>query len=98
MNDRHMQIANALRSYTQADMEGVVVNVSRQACEEGANLIENIQRMLVIAYSAGKEQGHHETVEGCFYGNGRNEAHDEAGIEWVLEATEEGEFTRDLNA
>lgn len=34
-------LINALRSYTQADMDGTFVNVPRQSCEEVADLIEN---------------------------------------------------------
>ena len=39
-NERHERIVRALRSYTKADEEGVFVSVSRQACEEAAEVIE----------------------------------------------------------
>lgn len=37
--DRRSQIATALRAYKQADMDGVMVLVSRQACDEAAALL-----------------------------------------------------------
>lgn len=38
---RHSELIEALRDYKQADEEGVMVLVSRQACEEAAALIED---------------------------------------------------------
>lgn len=37
-------VVQALRSYQQADQDGVMVRVSRQACEEGAAMIEDLHR------------------------------------------------------
>lgn len=39
-----MSLVEALRSYSQADEDGVTVKVSRQACDEGAALIEELTR------------------------------------------------------
>lgn len=50
---------------------------------------------LIIAYSSGYEEGHHDTVEGTFQGNGRPEEHDEAAQEWLNEATADGTLERD---
>lgn len=38
-----VELLQALRGYQQADNEGVMVLVSRQACDEAAALIERIQ-------------------------------------------------------
>lgn len=38
------ELVNALRSGQQADADGVMVKVSRQACEEGATAIEELTR------------------------------------------------------
>jgi hypothetical protein len=48
-----MDLPTALRSYQQADDDGVMVLVSRQACEEAAAEIERLEEKL-------------RTVEGCF--------------------------------
>ena len=37
--DRVLALANALRNGSQADMDGVMVTVSRQACEEAADIL-----------------------------------------------------------
>lgn len=39
MPDEVKQLVDALTSYEQADMDGVMVTVSRQACDEAAELI-----------------------------------------------------------
>ena len=60
------------------------------------SLNDKIKRMLIIAHSMGYEAGHHDTVEGTFYGNGRSEVHDCISKEIVEEATWDGSFERDL--
>lgn len=39
-----MTLSDALRSYRQHDPDGVMVVVSRQACEEGAQRIEALEK------------------------------------------------------
>ena len=55
------------------------------------------QRELAIAYSAGYEAGHHDTVEGVFGDNGNPAMHDEAAWEWAEEAKSDGTFQRELD-
>lgn len=47
---RPLEIAAALRSYQQADMDGVAVLVSRQACDEGADWLERLNREAEVRY------------------------------------------------
>jgi hypothetical protein len=42
-------LVKALRSGEQADMDGTLVKVSRQACEEAADAIESLQAQLAEA-------------------------------------------------
>jgi hypothetical protein len=44
-----MSLIDALRSYQQADEEGVIVKVSRQACDEAATAIEELTRQRDMA-------------------------------------------------
>ena len=44
-----MDLIEALRSYQQADEDGVMVLVSRQACDEAADEIERLRAALVSA-------------------------------------------------
>ncbi|MCB1506279.1 MAG: hypothetical protein KDJ47_14975 [Hyphomicrobiaceae bacterium] len=53
-------LIDALRSYRQADADGVMVLVSRQACDEAANEIKRL-RGLVSDYESMQEQ-HREHV------------------------------------
>lgn len=41
---RPSELAAALRAYQQGDMDGVMVLVSRQACDEGADWLERLSR------------------------------------------------------
>lgn len=41
---RPLEVAAALRAYQQGDMDGVMVLVSRQACDEGAEWLERLNR------------------------------------------------------
>jgi len=43
------ELVKALRAGEQADMDGTLVKVSRQACEEAANAIEALQAQLAEA-------------------------------------------------
>lgn len=47
---RPLEIAEALRAYQQGDMDGVMVLVSRQACEEGAEWLERLNREVEVFY------------------------------------------------
>jgi hypothetical protein len=47
---RPMEIAEALRDYQQGDIGGVMVLVSRQACEEGAEWLERLNRETEVFY------------------------------------------------
>ena len=47
---RPLEIASALRAYRQGDMDGVMVLVSRQACEEGAEWLERLNREAEVRY------------------------------------------------
>jgi hypothetical protein len=58
----------------------------------------NTVRLLIIAYSAGYEQGHHDTVEGYFCGNGRDSEHDEQAAETIDEMLRDGSFDREVTA
>jgi len=49
MPDKLAQIIEALRSYKQADEEGIMVIVSRRACEEAASGLEAV-RDIIDAY------------------------------------------------
>ena len=51
---------------------------------------------LIIAYSGGYENGHNDTVDGFFYGNGRSEMHDSESKEWIDESLDNGVFNREL--
>jgi len=44
------QVADALRAYQQGDMDGVTVLVSRQACDEGADWLERLERECEVRY------------------------------------------------
>jgi len=44
-----MSLVEALRSYQQADEDGIMVKVSRQACDEGAATIEELTRQRDVA-------------------------------------------------
>jgi hypothetical protein len=47
---RPLEIAAALRAYQQGDMDGVMVLVSRQACDEGADWLERLNREAEVLY------------------------------------------------
>ena len=47
---RPLEIAAALRAYQQGDMDGVMVLVSRQACDEGADWLERLNREAEVRY------------------------------------------------
>lgn len=47
---RPLEIAAALRAYQQGDMDGVMVLVSRQACDEGAEWLERLNREAEVRY------------------------------------------------
>ena len=47
---RPLEIAEALRAYQQGDMDGVMVLVSRQACEEGAEWLERLNLEAEVFY------------------------------------------------
>ena len=47
---RPLEIAAALRAYQQGDMDGVMVLVSRQACDEGADWLERLERECEVRY------------------------------------------------
>jgi len=47
---RPLEVAAALRAYQQADMDGVMALVSRQACEEGADWLERLNREAEVRY------------------------------------------------
>ena len=47
---RPLEIAEALRAYQQGDMDGVMVLVSRQACEEGSEWLERLNREAEVLY------------------------------------------------
>ena len=52
-----------------------------------------LKSMLINAYAYGYENGHYDTVEGAFWGNGRAEVHFDYAEEWVndnLEIFKEG--------
>jgi len=54
-------------------------------------------RELAIAYAEGYEAGHHDTVEGCFEGNGDPGEHDELAWDRVQAAKKDGVFKRQLH-
>lgn len=56
----------------------------------------SLTALLIIAYSTGYEHGHHDTVEGHFWGNGRSEMHDSHAAEWLDDAISDGTFDRDV--
>ena len=47
---RPLEVAAALRAYQQGDMDGVMVLVSRQACDEGAEWLERLNREAEVRY------------------------------------------------
>ncbi len=47
---RPSELAAALRAYQQGDMDGVMVLVSRQACDEGADWLERLEREAEVRY------------------------------------------------
>ena len=51
---------------------------------------------LIIAYSSGYENGHNDTVDGFFYGDGASEIHDSDAVEWIEKALDNGLFDREL--
>ncbi|MCC4240342.1 hypothetical protein [Thalassospira povalilytica] len=51
MSEVNQDMLNALRNGEQMDFDGIMVKVSRQACEEGADLIE-LQDAELRAYKA----------------------------------------------
>lgn len=51
---------------------------------------------LIIAYSSGYENGHRDTVDGFFYGDGTSEIHDSDAVEWIEKALDNGAFNREL--
>lgn len=53
MTETNRQIADALRAYTQADEDGVIVKVSRQACEEAAAILDTADARVLAAREAG---------------------------------------------
>ncbi len=58
---------------------------------------DEIEKRIKIAYASGYEHGHHDTVEGRFYGNGRSETHDADASEWYDDAKDDGTFDRNLS-
>lgn len=46
-------LIKALRAYQQADADGVMVLVSRQACDEAAAELEKLEHHLAAAYQRG---------------------------------------------
>lgn len=58
--------------------------------------MEAVRKLLIIAYSSGYEHGHHDTVEGQFWGDGKSQRHDSMASEWLAEAIPDGVFDRDL--
>jgi hypothetical protein len=59
---------------------------------------KRIKEMLIIAFSAGYESGHYDTVEGVFVGDGRLETHREIAVDWVASAAFDGVFDNIRNA
>lgn len=58
MTTQDPRIANlivALRSYSPADINGVMVVVSRQACDEAADLLDRLKAELAAAVLAERE-------------------------------------------
>lgn len=49
-DSKPFELAKALRSYQQADSDGILVMVSRQACVEGADWLERLERECEIRY------------------------------------------------
>ena len=47
---RPLEVAAALRAYQQGDMDGLMVLVSRQACDEGAEWLERLNREAEVRY------------------------------------------------
>lgn len=64
--------------------------------DELDELNSRTKNMLVIAYSTGYENGHHDTVEGTFDGDGQTEIHDYISVEWIEEALADGTFDREI--
>lgn len=60
-------------------------------------LKEGLKSMLIIAFSTGYENGHHDTVEGCFSGSGDSSDHDEMSKDWLEDAVGDGTFSRRLS-
>ena len=58
--------------------------------------IDEHRKTAIIAFSTGYEEGHQDTVDGAFSGNGRTEEHDEAAEFWLTDAENDGTFDRDL--
>ena len=54
------------------------------------------EKRLIIAYSSGYEHGHHDTVEGQFWGDGQTKRHDEQSLDWLKEAQADGTFDREV--
>ena len=52
---------------------------------------------LIIAYSSGYENGHDDTIDGFFYGNGRSDMHDWDAKKWIEESLDDGVFNRELD-
>ena len=58
---------------------------------------DKTKQLLIIAYATGYENGHHDTVEGTFYGNGRSEIHFPDAAEWLDDAETDGTFEVDVD-
>ena len=48
-------------------------------------LTEKEKALLAYGYCVGKELGHNETVEGCFWGNGRPVVHIDSAKDFIEE-------------
>lgn len=55
----------------------------------------SIERMLIIAYSAGYEAGHHDTVESNYQGYTRQEDNDWHAKDWLDVAKHDGSLERE---
>lgn len=69
-------ISEALLSYSQADMEGIMVNVSRQACEEAAEQLKQMRDDLefLSQWVVDMDEGKFMDANDCDYFNGVDEA------------------------